>query len=429
MDPYDHDLERGVRNRRRILGDAWVDKSVANANAFNADFQNFITRYAWHEVWGRPGLDAKTRRIIVMTITASLGRWEEYELHLRAALTGGGIPGVEGSGHADTRLSPEEVKEVLMQTAIYAGVPAANTGMSIAARLLRELGHELAPQPATDVENPGTGRSYRSGGKPALHYTVREPRHGGAPEYTLVLSHALGADVSMWDDLANALAGTCRVVCYDHRGHGDSDAPPGAATTMAELADDAEYLLAELESRYATGPIVWVGVSLGGMVGQELAIRYPHRVAALVIANACAGYPAEGRLQWQQRIDTIEAHGLEAVAEGTMQRWFSDAFRASQGPTVARWRRRVVSTPQAGYLSACHAVMHHDSLERLPQIGVPTLVIAGGADRATPIEMLQAIVNAIPGAQFEVIDDVAHLSALEAPVEFELAVRKLLAKV
>lgn len=428
MDPYDHDLERGVRNRRHILGDAWVDKSVANANTFNADFQNFITRYAWHEVWGRPGLDAKTRRIIVMTITASLGRWEEYELHLRAALTGGGIPGVEGSGHADTRLSPDEVKEVLMQTAIYAGVPAANTGMSIAARLLRELGHELAPQPATDVENPGTGRSYRSAGTPALHYTVREPRHHRAPEHTVVLSHALGADVSMWDELANALAATCRVICFDHRGHGDSDAPSGP-TTMADLADSAERLLAELDNRYATGPVVWVGLSLGGMVGQELALRHPHRIAALVTANACASYAADGRAQWQQRIDTIEARGLEAVADGTMQRWFSDAFRAAQAPTVARWRRRVVSTPQAGYLGACHAVMHHDTVARLSHIGVPTLVIAGSADLATPLPMLQAIVEAVPGAQLAVIDGAAHLSALEAPAAFEAAVRRLLARV
>ena len=427
MDPYDHDLERGVRNRRHILGDAWVDKSVANANTFNADFQNVITRYAWHEVWGRPGLDAKTRRIIVMTITASLGRWEEYELHLRAALTGGGIPGVEGSGHADTRLSPDEVKEVLMQTAIYAGVPAANTGMSIAARLLRELGHDLPPQPATEVENPGTGRSYRSAGTPALHYTVREPRHHGEPEHTVVLSHALGADVSMWDELANALAATCRVICFDHQGHGDSDAPAGS-TTMADLADGAERLLAELDHRHATGPVVWVGVSLGGMVGQELALRHPHRIRGLVTANACATYDADGRAQWQQRIDTIQAQGLDAVADGTMQRWFSEPFRASQAPAVARWRRRVVSTPPAGYLGACHAVMHHDTVDRLPLISVPTAVIAGGADLATPVPMLQAIVDAVPGAQLVVIDGVAHLSALEAPAAFEAAVRALLAR-
>jgi 3-oxoadipate enol-lactonase len=175
--------------------------------------------------------------------------------------------------------------------------------------------------------------------------------------------------------------------------------------------------------------VVWIGLSLGGMVGQELVLRHPHRVSALVVANACAGYAADGRAQWQQRIDTIEAHGLESVADATMQRWFSDAFRAAQMPAVARWRRRVVSTPQAGYLGACHAVMNHDTLARLPQIRVPTLVIAGGADLATPVGMLRAIVDAVPGAQLAVIDDVAHLSALEAPAAFEAAVRTLLARV
>lgn len=427
MDTYDHELERGVRNRRHILGDAWVDKSVANANDFNADFQSFITRYAWHGVWGRPGLDLKTRRIIVMTITASLGRWEEYELHLRAALTGGGIPGVEGSGDEATRLSPDEVKEVLMQTAIYAGVPAANTGMSIAARLLREIGHELRPMPATEVAHTGTGLSCRSSGTPALHYTVREPRRPGAPDHTVVLAHALGADVSLWDELATSLAATCRVVCVDQRGHGDSDAPAGPYT-MAELADDAAGLLAELDARHATGPVVWVGISLGGMVGQELALRHPQRLAGLVIANACAGYGVEGRAQWAQRIAAIDSGGLAAIADGTMQRWFSDAFRAAQPATVARWRRRVVSTRQAGYAGACHAVRDVDTLSRLPQLRLPTLVIAGSADLATPVAMSQAIVDAIPGAQLVVIDGAAHLSAVECPDAFEAAVRAFLAR-
>lgn len=427
MDPYDHELERGVRNRRHILGDAWVDQSISNANAFNADFQAFITRYAWHGVWGRPGLDLKTRRIIVMTITASLGRWEEYELHLRAALTGGGIPGVEGSGDAATRLSPDEVKEVLMQTAIYAGVPAANTGMSIAARLLRELGHELPSMPATEVAHTGVGRSFRSSGTPALHHTVREPRHHGVPEHTVVLAHALGADASLWDELANSLAATCRVVCFDLRGHGDSDVPAGPYS-MAELADDAAALLAEIDTRHGTGPVVWVGISIGGMVGQELALRHPRLVKALVTANACAAYDDAGRAQWQQRIDTIAAHGLEAIADGTLQRWFGDEFRVSQLATVARWRRRVVSTPTAGYAAACHAVKHHDTLARLPQIAVPTLVIAGRADKATPLPMLKAIADAVPGARLVVIDGAAHLSVIEQPQAFEVAVRELLAQ-
>ncbi len=423
MDPYDHDLERGLRNRRAILGDAWVDKSVANANAFNADFQNFITRYAWHEVWGRPGLSAKSRRIIVLAITCALGRWEEFELHLRAALAGGSGASLGAGDDASTALTPDEVKEVLMQAAIYAGVPAANTGMAIAVRLLRELGHALPARPATEAAHPGTGRAFRSGGQPALHYTVREPRSGLPPRHTIVLSHALGCDASMWDPLANLLAATARVVCYDHRGHGDSDAPPGPYT-MAALAEDAATLLDEV----ADGPVVWIGLSLGGMVGQELALRHPLRLRALVIANSTAGFDAAGRAAWQQRLAAIEQGGLEAVADATMQRWFSAVFRTEQPASVARWRRRVVSTPLAGYLAAAHAVMQHDTGARLAQLALPTLVIAGALDEGTPPAMSRSLAAAVPGAQLAVLDGAAHLSAIEHPAEFAAAVQGFLAR-
>ena len=126
--PFDHPFERGMRNRRAALGDAWVDKSVAKANAFNAGFQHFITDYAWHGVWGRPGLDWKTRRVLVMAVTCALGRWDEFEIHMRGSLT---------PGNAHT-LTPAEVREALIQIAIYAGVPAANTGFQVGVEVLTE---------------------------------------------------------------------------------------------------------------------------------------------------------------------------------------------------------------------------------------------------------------------------------------------------
>ena len=212
-DPINHDYERGLRNRRRILGDAWVDRSLEKADSFNADFQNLITRYAWHEIWGRPGLEAKTRRVIVLATTMALGRWEEYELHVRAALQ-------DDSGNG---LTPDELKEVLMQAAIYAGVPAANTGFTLARHILGEL----APAAPGQAVHPGVGREGMTASAPALHYTVRAPRSGKAPRHTVVLAHALGCDLSMWDELANELAGDCRVICYDQRGHGASQAPAG----------------------------------------------------------------------------------------------------------------------------------------------------------------------------------------------------------
>jgi 3-oxoadipate enol-lactonase / 4-carboxymuconolactone decarboxylase len=119
-------FEAGLLNRRRVLGDAWVDRSLANRTPFNADFQAMITRIAWQEIWGRAGLDDRTRRLLVLAITASLGRWEEFALHVRSGLGQGGF----------TR---DELKEVLMQTAIYAGVPAANTAFAEAGKIIAEI--------------------------------------------------------------------------------------------------------------------------------------------------------------------------------------------------------------------------------------------------------------------------------------------------
>jgi len=119
-------FDAGLRNRRRVLGDAWVDASLAKRTPFTADFQAMITRIAWGEIWGRPGLDDRTRRLIVLAITCALGRWEEFALHVRAGLTQGG-------------LTADDLKEVLMQTAIYAGVPAANTGFAEAQKIIDML--------------------------------------------------------------------------------------------------------------------------------------------------------------------------------------------------------------------------------------------------------------------------------------------------
>ena len=119
-------FEAGLLNRRRVLGDAWVDASLAKRTAFTADFQAMITRIAWNEIWGRPGLDDRSRRFIVLAITVALGRWEEFALHVRTGLMRDGF----------TR---DELKEVLMQSAIYAGVPAANTAFAEAGKIIAEL--------------------------------------------------------------------------------------------------------------------------------------------------------------------------------------------------------------------------------------------------------------------------------------------------
>jgi 3-oxoadipate enol-lactonase len=411
--PFDHAFERGMRNRRAALGDAWVDQSVAKANSFNAEFQHFITDYAWHGVWGRPGLDWKTRRVLVLAVTSALGRWDEFEIHLRGALT---------PGNAHT-LSPEEVREALIQIAIYAGVPAANTGFSKALGILRELGMAPVPHPATEAWHPGVGRSAFTTSRPKLHATIREARQG-MPQHTVVLSHALGQDHSMWDSVANALSAHCRVICPDTRGHGRSAIPDGPLT-LSELAADAARLIDEL----AGEPVVWVGLSMGGMIGQELTLRHPEKIKALVLANTTSAYPDSGREAIGERIATVEAHGLQAISTTTMSRFFTEAFRQQQAATVSRHQRLMESMDPEGYVACASAVCDIDTTARLGQIRVPTLVLAGAQDEGTPKGMTDVLAQGIPGAQKVTLEQCAHLSAIEQAPAFAEALGEFIAGV
>ena len=259
---------------------------------------------------------------------------------------------------------------------------------------------------------------------PRLRYDVRGPRErshdGGPAHHTFVLAHALGCDLTMWDALAHHLAEHGRVVRYDQRGHGGSEAPPGPYT-MAELADDAARLIDELAPSNS-GPVVWIGLSMGGMVGQELALRHPGHVRALVLANTTSGYPAQAQAGWSQRIAGIAQGGLEAIVDGALQRWFHAGFHAKQPQTVAHWRARVLGCDAAAYIACCQAIAGVDTTARLPGIVVPALVIAGALDQGTPPEMALVIAQGIPGARLVVLPEASHLSVLEQPLAFRSAV-------
>jgi 4-carboxymuconolactone decarboxylase len=118
--------ERGMKTRRKVLGNEWVDRAEKNKTAFTADFQELLTRFAWDEIWNRPGLDHATRRMLVLAMTAAMGRWEEFRLHTRAALHSGD-------------LTQDQLKEVLLQAAVYCGVPTANTAFKEAREVIAEL--------------------------------------------------------------------------------------------------------------------------------------------------------------------------------------------------------------------------------------------------------------------------------------------------
>lgn len=453
--PFDHDLERGLRNRRSVLGDAWVDRSLSKANAFNADFQAFINRYAWHEVWGRPGLDHRTRRTIVLAITLALGRWEEFELHVRAALSG---------GDEASRLTVDELKEVLIQSAIYAGVPAANTGHALALAILRELGEapehaglhaRLAPalQPAAvpEIAHPGVGRSHFTRSAPALHFTVRGAPLTHTATRTFVLCHGLGTDHMVWDGLANALVAAwpgARVVCFDLRGHGLSDAPT-TPCSMGDLVDDASRLLDELAATSASGPITWIGHGLGGSIGQALAAQRPSRLAALVLAHtpASTAPPSLAALAALSNMSVLSRDGTttdaitdattdaatrNAQADAVMAHWFSEDFRQAQPATVARWRRRLLSAPlggaallplvqaaQTAHVAHTASAEPTQAAERTP---LPTLLIAGALDTDTPPAGTRELLQRHPGAELVVLPEAGHLGMLEQPTLFQAEV-------
>ena len=392
------DFDRGAKNRRAVLGDAWVDQSLNRATAFNAEFQSLITRYAWNDIWGRPGLDRTTRRLLVLGMTMGLARWEEFEQHCRAAIRGG-VPA-------------DAIKETLMQGAIYCGVPAANTAFKIALQLLREEGLEPAPQPLS------------AGPRVAVHHTFSEPQlavalQGQGPP--VMLSHALGLDMHMWDDFAARLAATHEVARYDHRGHGGSASPPGPYTLDA-LVDDAARLVRE----WGRGPVVFVGLSMGAMVGQGLAISHPELVKALVLANTTSQYPEAAQAAWVQRIAAVESGGMAAVADMVVERYLHADFRAAHPQDTRALRELILRTDPAGYVAACHAVRAVDTVERLSQIRAPTLVIAGARDVGATPAMADAIAQRIPGAQQVVFDDASHLSVLETPQRFARVVMEFI---
>jgi 3-oxoadipate enol-lactonase len=245
--------------------------------------------------------------------------------------------------------------------------------------------------------------------------------HGkeGAP--WLVLSHSLACSVRMWDPQLAALKDQYRILAFDTRGHGASDAPKGAYT-LDQLADDLFFLLKELKIT-ATH---YCGLSMGGMIGQTFALKYPGIFKTLTLADTTSRYPAEAWPLWQERIKTAETKGMEPLAQPTLERWFTEPFRKSNPQAVDAIRKLIVSTPVAGYVGCCHAIPKINLTSRLKEIKCPILVIVGADDPGTPPSMAKEIHDNAPGSKLVTLPQAAHLANLEQPALFSRALQDFL---
>ncbi len=239
----------------------------------------------------------------------------------------------------------------------------------------------------------------------------------------VVMSHSLACDLRMWDEQAALLAGDHTVLRFDTRGHGGSDAPEGEYS-LEMLADDAKGLLDALGVKSCH----WVGLSMGGMIGQSFALRYPGVSRTLVLADTTSRYPPEARTLWEARIATAETRGMEPLVEGTLARWFTEGFRAARRDVCERVAGMIRATPAAGYVGCCHAIPKINFTARLKEITCPALVIVGEQDTGTPVAMAREIQAALPGSELVIIPSAAHLSNLEQPEAFNRALAGFLAQ-
>ncbi len=225
----------------------------------------------------------------------------------------------------------------------------------------------------------------------------------------VVLSHALALDRRMWDQVTTALARSYTVVRYEHRGHGRGAVSKGPFT-IDDLADDAAALIRQVSSE----PVVFAGLSLGGMVGQALAARHPSLLRGLSVINSAAHYA--DRTLWDTRIRAVQATGMAAVADGSLDRWLTPPFRDSPvGKTIAEdLRATLLQTDPAAYVHSCEAIAAMDLRAGNRSITTPTLVVAGRLDLATPPALSQAIAADIRAARLVEVD-AAHISAAECP--------------
>jgi 3-oxoadipate enol-lactonase/4-carboxymuconolactone decarboxylase len=237
-----------------------------------------------------------------------------------------------------------------------------------------------------------------------LHY-----RSDGDPQGTpLVLLHSLGTDLRLWDDLIPWLDSTLRLVRFDLRGHGLS-ADPAGELTLADFSADLAALLDHFEIDKA----IILGISVGGLIALDFALRNQARVSSLILADTAAriGTPE----LWQTRMEALRAHGMAHLADSILSRWFAADFAARCPSQFQGLRTLFTRNSVAGYTAACAALRDGDLRAEVPQIMVPTLVLCGAQDAATPTDVVQELAQSLPNSHFDVLAGAGHTPPIEQP--------------
>ena len=224
----------------------------------------------------------------------------------------------------------------------------------------------------------------------------------------MMFSNSLGTDSRLWDEIIEGLAGRYRVVVYDKRGHGLSELAPGPYS-VDMLTDDALALADHL----GLAKFAFVGLSVGGMIAQQVALRAPERLSALVICNSAVKIGTDE--SWNARIKTVNENGLSGIANLVMERWFTPAYCTGKPIELAGWVRMLCATPDAGYIGTCAALRAADLSASVKAISTPTLLIGGDGDLSTPPDLVKATADLIPGARFEMIKQCGHIPPAEQP--------------
>ncbi len=245
--------------------------------------------------------------------------------------------------------------------------------------------------------------------------TLNYKLEGAAGAPVLIFSNSLGASLEMWAEQAAHFSDRFRILRYDQRGHGGTEVVT-SAFTFDDLADDVVALMDGLSIDKAH----FVGLSMGGMTALSLGIRHPGRFHSLTPCNCVAGFSDEARAVWNERIAAVEDGGLEAVLDGTIARWFTEPMIEREPERVAAVRAMVAATPIPGYLACCRALKTLDYAERVGEITLPALFIAGTHDVGTPAAAMREMHASVSGSRYVELD-AAHVSNLERPAEFNQA--------